>query len=311
MSARIAAGIVSFNPNIMRLKENINSTLRQVNQIFIFDNGSANLDEIIDVVSHYKDMEIKLIQSHENIGLARALNKIMESAQSDDYEWLLTLDQDSILQQNTIKIFQKYTRFSDVAVICPFVLDSRRKYMVYEYDNDIEEVDMCITSGSLTRLSVWKNLGGFDDDLFIDLIDNDYCKRVKLHNYRIVRMNKVLMSQEFGKIESKNKFSEFFFVKLGKLLRNTNIQKLSYKKTVNPMRVYYTNRNILYLNKKFSNYGGIGYKDNYHCNTYLGFQLTFSLASIVRGKDKIKILNAVISGIVAGKKLAKNTVPVK
>lgn len=68
------------------------------------------------------------------------------------------------------------------------------------------------------------------------------------------------------------------------------------------MRVYHTNKNIIYLNKKFSDYGGIGY-DCYQCNTYLGFMICFSLAAFVRGKQKSKIFSAIIHGIRDGRKM--------
>ena len=203
--------------------------------------------------------------------------------------------------------FSSIIGHSEIAIICPYVIDSRRKYMSYDFNKDIEDVDICITSGSMTNLKIWKDLGGFDDWLFIDLIDNDYCKKIKLNNYRIVRVNTVLMNQEFGEIKSKSEFWTKFYVKLGEILRNVNVQKLSYEKIVNPLRVYYTNRNILYLNKKYRNFGGIGYKENYYCNTYLGFLICFSLASLIRGKNKRKILTAIISGIRDGKSKAKET----
>ena len=42
----IFAGIVLFNPEINRLKENITHILGQVNQLILVDNGSNNKEEI-------------------------------------------------------------------------------------------------------------------------------------------------------------------------------------------------------------------------------------------------------------------------
>lgn len=303
----IAVGIVSFNPEINRLRDNINAVLNQVDHVYIFDNGSYNSEKLQDLVSNNSKVTLKL--SLENKGLAYALNALMNMAVVDGFEWMISMDQDSILQSDTVKQFLEYSQKEDIAIICPYVIDSRRKYMKYEYENKTEEIDMCITSGSMTRLSVWKELGGFDEYLFIDLIDNDYCKNVVLHNYKIVRVNTVLMNQEFGKIEPKSDRVCSFFVKLGEILHNTNIQKFSYKKYVDPRRVYYTCRNVLYLNRKYKLYGGIGY-DNYHCSSFAGFLLFFCFASIARAQKKKLTAKMCIKGLKDGREKANKTVPI-
>ena len=75
------------------------------------------------------------------------------------------------------------------------------------------------------------------------------------------------------------------------------------------MRVYYTCRNIIYLNKKFKDYGGIGYKDNYNCHTFFGFIICFVLPSILRADKKIEVIKAVKRGFREGKIKAQNTIP--
>lgn len=305
---KVAAGIVSFNPKIDRLKDNINAVLNQVDHIYIFDNASMNSGDLQNLVS--ANGKVSLYLCPKNKGLSYALNGLMKMAIKAGYEWMILMDQDSVLQEDTVKQFSKYIGRQDVAIICPYVIDSRRKYMKYEYDNEIEEVGMCITSGSMTRISIWKELGGFDDFLFIDLIDNDYCKNVILHKYKILRVNTVLMNQEFGKIIPRSEKVSKFFVRLGEVLHNTNIQKFSYKKFVDPRRVYYTSRNVLYLNKKYENYGGIGY-ENYHCSTFAGFLLCFCFASVVRAQKKGEAAKMCMKGLREGKAKAQVTHPVK
>jgi len=302
---KVLAGIVSYNPDINRFKENIKQVLEQVNKVVIFDNASRNFEEIKILVD--KIPNVVLINNQSNDGIATALNKIMEYADNQGYNWVLSLDQDSIIDKNMVRSFEKFMNDENVGMICPFVIDSRRRYMRYEFEDELDEQEMCITSGSMTSVEVWKKVARFDDWLFIDLVDNDFCKRLRLYGYKIIRVNKVLLNQEFGKIQTKSDFWINFFVKLGELLHNTNIQKFSYIKTVDPRRVYYTNRNIIYLNRKYKNNGGIGY-DNYHCKTYFGFMICFSFASLLRGKEKEKIFNAIIKGIRDGNKKASEIV---
>ncbi len=96
----------------------------------------------------------------------------------------------------------------------------------------------------------------------------------------------MILAQEFGDIKAKAAWKEKFWLKVGKLLRNDNFAKFSYKKIVHANRVYYTCRNVIYLNKKFKKYGGIGYEENYNCHTFLEFVICFVFPSIIRADKK-------------------------
>ena len=290
----IAAGIVLFQPDLDRLKENIYNLSQQLSTVIFYNNGAENVD--INAWAKNSDMSIVVIGDGINNGIAHALNGIMEKADELGFEWVLTLDQDSIVPSNMISTFEEITKQDDVAIICPQNIDSRRKYMKAVKEPKIESVKMCDTSGSCTRLSVWKEIGKFDDWLFIDLVDNDYCKRVDLKGYRIIRDNSVVMDHQYGNIEPRGKIAERFFIGIGEILHSTNIQKLSFKRKVNPLRVYYENRNVLYLNKKYKEYGGIGYA-NHHCKTYIGFLLTFSVYSWLVSDKKKETFRAIKNGI--------------
>ena len=70
------AGIVSYNPDIKRLKENIIAIQNQVPKVVIFDNGSVNVQLIQEVILKFRNVE--LVKSKKNIGIAAALNRLME-----------------------------------------------------------------------------------------------------------------------------------------------------------------------------------------------------------------------------------------
>lgn len=297
----ISAGIVLYKPILDRLKKNIEKIVDSVQSIYVYNNGADS--QVIDAIRTYD--KVIILGDGNNVGIATAMNKIMDFAMTRGDKWVITYDQDSV---SDAKLVQEYRNviamhMNNVAIICPQVIDERRKYISAEKTNEIESVSRCITSASCTNVDAWRSIGGFDDYLFIDLVDNDFCKRLKLNHWDIIKVHNVILNQEFGDIELKDdttveiimKISNFVKNKLGYSNLAANIGKLSYKKNVSPTRVYYTNRNIVYLNKKFKNYGGIGY-DCYKCKSYLGFQICFNLTSILRGKNKIQIFKAIISG---------------
>lgn len=68
--AKVLAIIVTYNPEIIRLTECINSLAPQVERIILVDNGSNNSDLIKDIVIN--NLEIILLS--ENKGIAFAQN---------------------------------------------------------------------------------------------------------------------------------------------------------------------------------------------------------------------------------------------
>ena len=298
---KISAGIILFSPKIDRLRLNIDTIVNDVERIYVYNNGASE-KTIEELSSNHK---ILVLGTGENIGIASAMNVIMEAAEKNGDQWVVTYDQDSISDVNLVHEYRNVIamHLNKVAIICPQVIDERRKYISADKTNEIESVSRCITSASCTNVEAWHSIGGFDDYLFIDLVDNDFCKRLKLNDWDIIKLHNVILNQEFGDIELKKTTTVEMIMKISNFVKNElgysyladNIGKLSYKKNVSPIRVYYTNRNVIYLNKKFKNYGGIGY-DCYKCKSYLGFQICFNLASIVRGKNKFQIFKAIISG---------------
>lgn len=296
----IAAGVVLYNPNnIDRVLQCLESLRHQVNQIYIFDNCTQVTK--IPMLNY-----TKYISGNGNRGLAYALNRIMEQAQKDGYDWVLTMDQDSVLPEGMIEDFKQYMCNEQVAIICPQVVDKRRTYMEVTREDVVDYLDMCITSASCTSVAAWKKIGKFDEWLFIDLIDNEFCKRLKASGYEILQIKKWVLDQEFGKIVPKSREKQEFWIKVSKILHNENFAKFSYKKTVSSVRVYYTCRNIIYVNRKMSLYGKTGY-ENYNCKGYAGFVISFIVPSVFRAEKKGKVLAAAWNGTRDG--LAKRVEP--
>lgn len=308
----ISAGIVLYHPNRERLIENLNIIRRDVQKVYLYDNGAPA--DLLAMLA--KDPVVTILGNGNNIGLAKALNCIMERACEDGCFWVVTYDQDSISDCRLIQEYRKLLDIPNIAIVCPQVIDKRRKYMEEKRVHSIESVTRCITSASCTNVKAWKEVGGFDEFLFIDLVDNDFCKRLKLKDWDILRLNDVVLNQEYGDIEPKDKKTVDCILKISGFMKRRlhmnylaeNIGKLSYKKNVSSLRVYYTNRNVIYLNKKFRNHGGIGY-DCYRCRSYFGFQICFNLASICRGKKKMEILKAIVNGMKAGLKSRPEVLP--
>ena len=55
---KTAAGIVTYNPDIQRLKANIDAITNQVYIVYCFDNGSDNINEIRRLLDAYDNVQL-------------------------------------------------------------------------------------------------------------------------------------------------------------------------------------------------------------------------------------------------------------
>ena len=221
------SGIVLFNPNIERLSISLNNLSPQVEKVILVDNGSANVEDVNSLLSSYNNVE--LIRNQENLGIAAALNQICSYAYNDHSDWTLTLDQDTVCSIDFISQLSKYIDACTVGIVCPSVNYEGLSKVPKPLDDSITFPYACMTSGSLTNIDAWKKVGGFREDFFIDFVDNEFCMKLGLHNYKIIRVRKCIMHHQLGEIREKRFFGLFR-------------KKAA---THSPLRYYYMTRNNL------------------------------------------------------------------
>lgn len=182
--------VVTFHPEA-EAKENISAMARECGRLLIVDNGSRA--ETCAWLAAIPGTE--LLALGENLGVAAALNRGALWAEKQGCEWVLTFDQDSRPQAGMLAaLWARHLELPLAAVIAPKIEEPGISASPYQWvrrnprwpglfkaartDSELEEVTMAITSGSLIQLTWWRKLGCFDDNLFIDYVDIDYCLRV-------------------------------------------------------------------------------------------------------------------------------------
>ncbi|MGI1799525.1 glycosyltransferase family 2 protein [Priestia sp. TRN 1309] len=231
----IAAGIVLYNPEIDLLSKNIDAIISQVDLLILVDNASSNISLVKDLYN--KSPKILIIQNETNKGIAYALNQIIHACEERNYPWVLTLDQDSTCANNLMETYMKYVNVNNIGILCPRIVD--RNYLVEEnYSKpEIEYIETCITSGSFMNVNICKEIGYYDENMFIDLVDFEYCVRVQKAGFKIARLNSAILFHRLGELKVVNFF--------GKKIRVTNHSA---------NRVYYYARNSIYYLKKHKDY---------------------------------------------------------
>lgn len=232
----VLVGIVTFNPDLQRLKDNINAVLVQAKHILIVDNGSDNFEDIERLFSD----DITIIKNAKNQGIAKALRQIMEFGNKQGYIWVLTLDQDSIICSSLVKEYCKYVcrdDLQDVGMFTCLIKDRNFNDEKYEkQDTDVLEVPYCITSAAFTNVKKYFMTKGYDEKFFIDAVDFDICYSLREIGYRICRINMMGLYHEVGHGENR---------------------KFLWKEIVvynhSPFRIYYMARNTVFMNRKHKN----------------------------------------------------------
>lgn len=238
---KVAAIIVSYNPD-NNLLDSVNLLINQVEKIIIVDNGSKDKNKKdINLIKDIDKQKINIVFNEENLGIATALNIGVKQALKDGYDWILTMDQDSKASSNMIeKMLEVYNNIDknerdNILSIFPNFVDERVQ-SIEENSNmsSYEYVDADITSGNLLKAEVFDKVGFFDDSLFIDLVDTDFCMRLNEKNIKMIKVRDAILYHSLGESQS---------VKSGFLKFNTSNHSA--------LRRYYMTRNRFYTWEKY------------------------------------------------------------
>ena len=121
----VCAISVLYHPTATEV-ENCFSLLSQVDHLVIFDNTPQPIPNIL--VGCVDPSRVTLIQKGKNQGMAGALNEGARLAISKGYQWLLTMDQDSKLEENSISRLLKEASDppgAPIGLIAPQTTDGR------------------------------------------------------------------------------------------------------------------------------------------------------------------------------------------
>lgn len=193
----VCACIVIYNPNTDRLKENLSAVYNQVNEVYLLNNGSINIDDVKKLLENFSN--VVLVDLKENLGIAKALNAGFELAETKSYSWVLTLDQDSVAYPELVAQYLNYIELDDVGQLT-CVIQDRNTEAVSMLNEDYSIVDWCITSAAFVKLVAWKAVKGFDEKLFIDGVDYDFSLSLNEMGFKTYKINYCGLLHEIGKI---------------------------------------------------------------------------------------------------------------
>lgn len=265
--------IVTYNPNIDDLFKNIYKFMDGVDSIILVDNASNEeiQKKLVDFCSQNK--KVKFVPMEINNGIGSAQNeavRLLFDQQNDDQQFVLFFDQDSYLTSSQVHDLvqhfkEEHYQNSNLAALGAQTnenIQSDGRYIVKHI----------ISSGSLTTLNTFKQIGYFDEELFIDFIDFAWCWKAEKLGYYVMVDNSVLLHHQ----------------------TSGHLPTIFGKGIDNPNRLYYVYRNLIISLNRYNTSFSFSWNWYKHLFMKAIFQLIFASNRIYRLK---MILSGVFDGL--------------
>lgn len=201
--SEVAAVVVTYHPD-ERFPERIVRTAQQVNKVIVIDNHS-NRESLNMLRVAATSVDALLVENSDNLGVATAFNQGIRLAISQGYDWILMLDQDSLLEPEMVKeLITAYKNFSQrdrVAIIAPVPIDERSGYVDLRSEcegRESIEVPMAQTSGSLISAVAFEAVGPLREEFFIDYVDFEHCFRLRDQGLLVIVSCKARLLHNLG-----------------------------------------------------------------------------------------------------------------
>lgn len=244
---KITAIIVSYHPVIKEFKKNIDVIRKQVESVIIVDNS-----EVQENYNFIRDIEklngVEYIWAGDNLGIGAAQNIGIAKAYKEGAEMFLFLDQDSepplgFVEELLDSMSNLHSSGIEVGCVGPKIInkDSKEVYQSLFSNSEIDkpyfEKSVLISSGTLVSRAIMDEVGVMNEELFIDLVDFEWCWRLKQKGFKCYVTNKTYLEHRVGN-------------RVRPIIGKFNILVPA------PIRHYYQYRNnILLINNKFVPFG--------------------------------------------------------
>jgi rhamnosyltransferase len=214
----VCAIVVTYLPDTSLLAKVIHETSRQVGRVVVVDNGSG--PGVVEAAANGCDAgSIEILRLGRNCGVGAAHNAGIQAARKQGFRRVLILDQDSIPQASMVQRLSEALgsleeRGVRVCAVGPKYRDPvtqhesyfvrlggwkfKRSYCEGEAPGRIVSADFLISSGSLIPMAVLDEVGGMDENLFIDHVDTDWYLRARSLGYKAFGVCQAVMQHSLG-----------------------------------------------------------------------------------------------------------------
>ena len=276
---RLLAVVVSYKPNIEEFEKNISTYVADIDHLIIWENTPC--DEIdYNLSGTFSNMSnITILTKNKNVGIGEALNNAAKFAIKQGYTHLLTMDQDSFFEAGMLSKFkQVISKLKKEDIGAYGVNYSSNSILAYK-DNASHSlcVNECITSGTIYPTYLFKENIYFNEKMFIDAVDFEFCYRLKKkYSKKTIIITNIILQHELGYHD------------------NTIFSR--WVSSYSAFRTYYLIRNQLYIWRHYSDLYG-NYRKYFFVKNYVVLRV---LNILISEKDKKKKLESIYKGLKDG-----------
>lgn len=199
--------------------------------ILVDDSGNPSRQDTVTLAGMEK---VTLLRNEDNLGIAAALNRGIARAGAMGCDWIITLDDDTLVSRtylDDVFSFVQTNAHPDAGLIACSREGSIPR--TQEDPSGFKIKHTLITSGCVFEFSTFQEIGGFDERMFIDLVDFDFCTRLRRSGRSLVQLNKAGMAHRVGDARKVHV--------LGMTIMVYNHA---------PFRLYYQMRNVFFFARK-------------------------------------------------------------
>jgi len=230
---KLAGTVILYHPDDSIFK-NVQSYLHHIEKLYVIDNTENDPAKVAKNILQLP--KVTYLHNGINNGIAARLNQVCNLAIKHGYEWLLTMNQDYSFEDDFLeKYIQCIAKFADREKVSMFGINYLEKVNQKNGCNALA-VDHLITSGSIINLKLFTTIGGFDEKLFIDEVDLEYCFNSMAKGFKIIQFSNIYLTHSLGKL--------YYHRSLKNLKTTPRILH-------SPVRLYYITRNFFYIRSKY------------------------------------------------------------
>lgn len=214
----VCAVIVAYHPDLSVLQRLLTSLSSQVGHILLLDNSASNKVETV-LNQQLSPKSWTYLHCPSNIGVAAGHNLGIRWAESQQFKYAILFDQDSEPAEDMVSrlmcALQSLAAKQKVAAVGPVHVDARtmqpatflqfsglrikKRCCQWNVDgNKYIKAEFLITSGTLLEIAVFHQIGEFDEGLFINNNDLEWCLRAKSKGYICFGVCDAIMHHRLG-----------------------------------------------------------------------------------------------------------------
>jgi rhamnosyltransferase len=215
-NSKVSSITVAFNPTPERLAEQVRALQGEVGDIIVVDNASSTA---VSRLPQLAGLPMRCLTMPDNKGVAHGFNAGIAAARSNGSEFVLLLDDDSVPTPGMVEELLAACRGrsveggAPVAAVGPRVQDSRDPHdypfirlgwlrnqhvRCSDAPGEVISCDFLISSGSLMPIDAFAAVGEFDEGLFIDSVDLEWCCRARARGHALYGVCSARLDHRLG-----------------------------------------------------------------------------------------------------------------